>query len=164
MIFMIRTGGQPPPPPQVRYLSLIVPDHLQDENEIAQYLRNELDIPMLFLNVRKDAEQNITFAFGTHTGGQRVTLLRNENRARIEVTRRDVGHFIGMMHATAQTDAADWRVRLWGFYVEFSIWCLIAMAATGCYLWLSSRPRFVWAQFAFVSGSGVFLLLWFLTR
>lgn len=166
VIFMVKMAGGPPPKlvPTVRYESLTVPATLKTDGEIAAYVRRELGVPMLYMNTRRDADNNLQIAYGTHTGGQRVTILKDQNRARAEVTRRGVVAFIDMIHATAQTDAADWRVRLWGYYVEFSIWSLLAMTVSGVYLWLSSRPRYLWAQVALWSSCGIFVVLWIVTR
>jgi len=55
-------------------------------------------------------------------------------------------------------------VRLWAWYNRFAIWSLIAMAITGTYLWLASRPRYRVAQYSFAGGAGAFILLYALTR
>ena len=59
---------------------------------------------------------------------------------------------------------ADWRPQLWGIYNELATWALIFMAVAGVYLWLASRPKFVWGQLAFAGGILCFLALWLLSR
>jgi hypothetical protein len=58
----------------------------------------------------------------------------------------------------------DLLIRMWAWYTEFAIWSLLFMPVTGVYLWLASRPRHRWAQFSFAAGSGLFLLLYAITR
>jgi hypothetical protein len=60
-------------------------------------------------------------------------------------------HYVLLMH-------------LWTYYTEFSIYSLIAMALSGIYLWLASRPGYIWGQVAFVAGCGIFIVLYVLAR
>ncbi|MBI3679538.1 MAG: hypothetical protein HY235_04000 [Acidobacteria bacterium] len=69
------------------------------------------------------------------------------------------------MHEThIRNRSADWRMRLWTYYIELSIWALIVMSLTGVYLWLASRPGFRWAQLFFAAGTVCFLALWVFSR
>jgi hypothetical protein len=115
--------------------------------------------------VHRDAANNVTFDFYTVNGPQTVTLLEKENHLRVETRRNNLGHFLDNLHGTTMNARiTDPRIRLWTWYTEFSIWSLIFMSLTGVYLWLASRPKHRWAQFSFAAGSGVFLLLYALTR
>jgi hypothetical protein len=44
------------------------------------------------------------------------------------------------------------------------MWCLIGMILSGSYLWLSVRPAHRWALASLAAGTGVFVLMWWITR
>jgi hypothetical protein len=116
-------------------------------------------------DLRHDAANNLTFGLYGPSGVRVVTLLEKENRIRIESRRTNIWHYFDNLHATyPMARTTDLRVRMWSWYTEFSIWSLIFMSLTGVWLWLASRPRYLWAGVSFAAGSGAFLLLYALTR
>ena len=120
-------------------------------------------IPDWFL--RRDKQNNLQLDFYSPNGMRRVIVLEKENKIRIENNPVGFWEFVSRMHATTvRANAIDWRMRLWTYYTEFSIWSLIAMALSGIYLWLASRPSHKWALVSFAIGGGSFLILWGLTR
>ena len=156
------------PESQIRYVSYSVPPGADDKQAAAEVYA-QLGIPLTALPprfaLRRDRENNLTFDLYTVNGVHRVTVLEKEGRVRVAAERNNLWHFLNNLHTTTiRAPASDWRVRLWTWYNEAAIWSLIAMALSGMYLWLSSRPRFQPAQYAFLAGSGAFLLLYVLTR
>jgi hypothetical protein len=115
--------------------------------------------------VHRDSANNVSFTLYSVSGIRTVTLLEKENRVRLEARRNNMGHFFDNLHsATMNYPHADLVLSMWTWYTEFSIWSLIFMSVTGVYLWLASRPKHRWAQFSFAAGSGLFLLLYTITR
>ena len=146
------------------YTDFTAPASVIDDKEMVEIIRRQLRIAAVGLNNKRDANQNLSVNYYTQNGPRTVTYLEKENRLRIVDNPAPMLNFIDNLHGTANRHPADWRVRLWSYYNEFSVWSLIAMAATGVYLWLCSRPAYRWAQLAFAAGSGAFLLLYFLSR
>jgi hypothetical protein len=128
-----------------------------------------LDLPLVSPpakgQVRRDRQGNVAFDLYSMNGPRHVTLLEKENLIRIETRRNILPRYIDNLHTTTiGTGSRDLRVRMWSWYNEFAIWSLIFMAASGVWLWISSRPGCLWARISFATGSGAFLLLYFLTR
>jgi len=116
-------------------------------------------------DVRRDPRNNVAFNLYSANGVRTVTLLEKENRLRVEARRNNLGHFFDNLHsATMNYPHAAWSMRMWTWYTEFSIWSLVFMSVTGVYLWLASRPGYGWARISFAAGSGLFLLLYAITR
>ena len=107
----------------------------------------------------------LVLSFHGPNGVHRATLLEAEKKVRIEHSRSSIGEFMNLMHATTLYHSSpDLRVRLWALYVDLSIFSLLFMSATGLWLWLASRPRLWWARASFGAGTGLFVLLWLVTR
>jgi hypothetical protein len=154
--------------PEVRFLEFTASPRMSDP-ELAEHVYQALQIPLAApvpkFAIRRDPENRLALNFYTVNGIERATVLENENRVRIETTRNSIWQYFNSLHTTTmQARAPDLRIRLWGYYNELAIWSLIGMAASGVYLWLSSRPRFRPAQYTFATGAGIFLLLYILTR
>jgi hypothetical protein len=129
------------------------------------FLKLPLSGPPPKYTVHRNAGGDVTFDIYTVNGPTTVTLLEKEHRVRVEARRNNLAHFFDNMHATTMNSGAiDPLIRMWTWYTEFSIWSLIFMSITGVWLWLASRPRHRWAQISFAAGSGVFLLLYAITR
>ena len=94
----------------------------------------------------------------------KVLYAPKEDRLRIEITRSSLPFFIDDLHTVTSLHQRDWRMRAWAWYNHFAIWSLMAMAISGVYLWLASRPRHRIAQYSFAGGAAVFILLYALTR
>jgi hypothetical protein len=117
--------------------------------------------------LRRDADKNLTFNFFNPNAVTGVTVLEKEHQLRVRTLHNNTARFMNVLHkATIQHPIAkrDLRIKLWTWYNEFSIWSLMLMALSGVYLWLSSRPGFLWAQVSFVAGCGAFIVLYIVTR
>lgn len=148
----------------LRFENYKIPESLTGDREVAEAVRARLNIPAVGMNVQRDKENNLRCAFYTHNGPYFVTAFEKESRLEIAVHRSGMGSFFDNLHATASRNAKDWRVQLWAVYNEISIWSLIAMAVSGVYLWLASRPGLRWAQVSFATGSLAFLALYFFSK
>ncbi len=163
--FALKWPGESAEPRQeVRYQEFTSPAQAMDDRDLGERIRQELHIAAVSLDTHRNRDNDLVLDFYTHRGARRVTVLEKEHRLRIAFTPDSAWGFIDNLHATENRDVGDWRVRLWSWYNEFAIWSLIAMAITGLYLWISSRPRYRLAQVSLVLGSGAFLLLYWLSR
>ena len=161
-------AAKPKPEPLISMEDYTPPPNSSDK-QVADHIHQTRikgfahPIPDWFL--RRDKQKNLQLDFYSPNGMRRVIVLEKENKIRIENNPVGMWDFISRMHATTiRADAIDWRMRLWTWYTEFSIWSLIAMALSGLYLWLASRASYKWAIVSFAAGSGSFLVLWGLTR
>jgi hypothetical protein len=160
----LNDGKYKPPEPEVHFENFIVPAALIDDSAVAEEIRRRLSIPAVGIDIRRDEENNLNVAYYTHSGPRRITLLETENRLRIAKQQEDIWHYFDNLHGTANRHPSDWRVRLWTYYNEFSVWSLIAMAVSGVYLWLCSRPGYLWAQVSFLAGTAAVLVLYLFSR
>ena len=150
-----------------RYESFTPPPGSSDKqigDAVYERFRFPLTEPPPSWAIRRDAAGNLLFDFYTINGVHKLSYLPREGRLRIENIRNNVWFFLDDAHTMTDIKQADWRVRLWAWYNRFAIWSLIAMAITGTYLWLASRPRYRVAQYSFAGGAGAFILLYALTR
>jgi hypothetical protein len=147
----------PPPNSTDKQIADAVYDHLKPS------LTRAPPAPAL----HRDADKNLSFNFFSPNGIIAITVLEKENRLRVRTLKNNAGRFMNALHtATIQNQAAksDLRMRLWTYYNEFAIWSLLAMALSGVYLWLASRPGYRLAQYAFAGGCAVFIALYAMTR
>ena len=161
-------ADRPKPSPEVRYEDYSPPPNSTDKqvaDNIHQTRITGFAHPIPEWALKRDKEKNLQLDFYSPNGMRRVIVLEKENKIRIENNPVGIWDFMSRMHATTmRANAIDWRMQLWTYYTEFSIWSLIVMALGGVYLWLASRPSYKWAIVSFVAGSGAFIVLWGLTR
>ncbi len=113
---------------------------------------------------RNPANQLVT-EFYSVNGLIRATLLPGEQRVQVQTFRNSVWRFIDNVHATTIAEqGSDRAVRAWAWYIEFSIWSLIAMAASGAWLGLASRWNWRWTRVSLALGSAVFVLLYWMEK
>jgi hypothetical protein len=152
----------------VRFESFTVPANLTDK-QVAHLVWNTLQIPLTapehVFGIQRDGENNLNFSIYSENGVSGVTVLEKENRLRIETERSSIWEYFDNLHGTTvNTPVTDWRIRLWTYYIEFSIWTLLAMALGGLCLWLMSRPGHRLAQVLFLFSVGSFVVLYILSR
>lgn len=151
------------PPPVVSERAFHVPPGLRDiqiGDLVYQTLRPPFVSPRLY-PVFRDSNHDLIVDFYSVSGMQHVTVL--PDKLRIESHRKSVWQFVNRLHATTG-NPADLKLRLWAYYVEFSIWSLLAMVMTGLYMWLSARWRFRWAGYSFAAGTALVVVLWVTLR
>jgi hypothetical protein len=114
-----------------------------------------------------DLNGNLQINCWAPNGGHKVTFLEKDGWLRIQDTRNSLWNYLENIHAMLPRDAITKRLlnqRLWSYYVEFSVWSLLAMCLTGLYLWLTTRLRHFWAWCAFTAGSVAFAVLYVVGR
>ncbi len=152
----------------VAFRGFAAPADLTDAQVAAQVyrdLRIPLAAPLPNYAIHRNARNQLELSFYTVNGTRTVTVLEAERRLRIDSEERPgFWQFLNGVHTVTADGHPDARIRLWAWYNEFAIWSLMAMALSGLYLWLASRPRFRWAQISLTAGCGLFAALYFLTR
>lgn len=151
-----------------RYEPFTAPANLTDK-QVADLVYNQLKLPftrpMPDWYLRRIATNDLMLDFVNINGIYRVTVLEKEQRLRIEEIRNSAWLFLEDMHAGTARSADQMKLlRLWGIYNEFAMWSLIAMAISGAYLWLSSRPGLRWAQTCLAASGLASLALYILMR
>lgn len=149
------------PAPVVTERVFHVPAGLRDiqiGDLVYQTVRPPFVSPRLY-PVFRNANHELIVDFYSVSGMQHITVLPAGNKLRIESHRKNIWEYMNRLHATTGRPA-DLKLRLWAYYVEFSIWSLLAMVLTGLYMWLASRRQFRWAGYAFVAGAALVVVLW----
>ena len=160
--------GTSKPAPEVRTTPYEAPADFTDK-QVADDLFERLALPLTRSipewAVHRNASHALELTFNTPNGAYLVTVLEPEKVARIERRRNSFGEFMSTVHQTTLVfSAPDLRTRLWALYVDLSIVSLLFMAASGVWLWLSSRPHVWWARVSMAGGAALFVVLWFVTR
>ncbi len=116
-------------------------------------------------NVRRNAAHQLVADFYSVNGLVRVTVLEAEGMLRVETLRNSIWRFFDNAHATTiQETARDWAPSVWAWYIEISIWSLIAMALTGLWLGLASRWNLWWTKASFVAGTLAFAVFYMVEK
>ena len=158
-----RDSASEPP----RYESFTPPEGATDR-QIADLVFARFRIPFAGpipnWALHRDAAGNLPLEFWTVNGQRRLLYLPKEKRLRIEIVHKNLAFFLDDMHTVTDLKQPDWRMRIWAWYNQFAIWSLLAMAVSGVYLWLASRPGYRIAQYTFAGGAAIFILLYAATR
>src|SRR5262245_25045246 len=159
---------RPKIPHTVRYVPFTATPGATDKqvaDDVYKTLRLPLTRPMPDWFLRRTAENDLLLDFYNINGIFRVIVLEREGRLRIEEIRNSAGLFLGDMHAvTIGDDEAPRLMRVWAFYNEFAIWCLLAFCVSGVYLWLTAQARSWWAWTSLVTGTACFAAMWMTFR
>jgi hypothetical protein len=153
---------------EARVVDYTPPGDLSDV-EVAAHMHAALDLPytrrIADWAIGRNGDGVLVLNFYSPNGVYRATLLEADRQVRIEHRRNSLGAFANQLHAyTSFGPGVDPRLRLWALYVVLSIASLLFMAATGLWLWLAARPSLWWARVSFVTGAGLFVLLWVVGR
>jgi hypothetical protein len=135
---------------------------LQVAQRVVADLGLTLATPVHDFVIKHDAQNRLWLDLWHANGTHKVTILENERLIRVEEYRNSLWDYLDVLHATtAVFKSDDWRMQLWAYYNEFAMWNLLAMMASGAYLWLSVRARHRLAQWSLASGAAlVAVLLW----
>lgn len=133
----------------------------QVAGEVFRTLRLPLTRPMPDWFLRRTPDGHLLLDFYNINGIFRVVVLEQEGQLRVEEIRNSFWLFLEDVHAatTGEADAPGW-MRAWGVWNEAGMWCLLLFCASGVYLWLAARARFVWAWAALAAGAAAFAGIW----
>jgi hypothetical protein len=151
-------------------LDFAVPPNLTDSQVVeAVWTKIHLpfSLPSMFYGLHRDNSNNLCFNFWSiDKGGAKVTVLEQQRQLQVEEEGPNFWNYLNELHSTRMTGPSqvDWRTRYWSYYTEFGIWTLIAMALTGIWQWLLSRPGLRWAQITILLACVSFAALYILTR
>jgi hypothetical protein len=168
---LVATFAQPERPKTahtVRYVPFTAAPSATDRqvaDAVYATLALPLTRPMPGWYLRHTAENDLLLDFYNINGIWRVVVLEREHRLRIEAIRNSTWLFLSDAHAATTGDAeAPPVVRVWGFYNDFAMWCLLAFCMSGVYLWLASEPRWWYAWAALGAGAFAMAALWLTFR
>jgi hypothetical protein len=83
----------------------------------------------------------------------------------VQTFRNSIWRFVDNVHATTISETArDGATEAWAWYIEFSIWSLIAMALTGMWLGLRGRWSYRWTRVSLAAGIAVFAVLYWMEK
>jgi len=152
-------------PPEVE-IRKFTPPEIAGDREVAAAISEEILIDNSAAPViTRNAEHQMVVNFYSVNGLKRVTVLEGEGRIRIETMRNSVWRFVDNLHATTISEKSTGvAVRAWAWYIEFSIFCLLAMILTGCWMGLRFRWSFRWTPVSLVAGFAAATALFFLVR
>lgn len=144
-----------------------VPVGLADR-ELADHIQSALALPFTqpappWL-LGRDADNNVRFGLPTAAHVYRITVLEKQHRLRVEKEAYVLWQYLFHLHEMTPRGQPYLAMRMWAYYMEFSIWSLIWMAVSGVYLWLVSRRKLLWAQASFVTGIAVFVAFYLVVR
>jgi hypothetical protein len=115
--------------------------------------------------VRRNATNQLVTDFYSVNGLVRVTALPGEHRIQVQTFRNSIWRFMDNAHATTIAETKrDGAVLAWAWYIEFSIWSLIAMSLGGLWLGISSRWNYRWTRVSLAAGCLVFVTLYWLEK
>ncbi len=103
---------------------------------VVKLLELSLATPVHDFNIRRDAQHRLALDFYHANGRHKITILGD--RIRVEYARASLWKYLSTLHVTtAAFHSGDWRMQLWAWWNEFAMWCLLAMTASGVWIWLS---------------------------
>jgi hypothetical protein len=148
----------------IQHVPFTVPASAADK-EVARLVYDTLKLPLTrpmpdwFL--RRTADNHLLLDFYHINGIYRVIVLEDEQRLRVEQIRNSIWLFLADIHAATPADReAPAPIRAWALWNEVAMWSLLGFCLSGAYLWLSTRPRLVWAWTALAAGTACFAVLW----
>jgi hypothetical protein len=162
------TAERPKQLHSVQYVPFTPPASASDK-ETAQQVYRQLNYPLTrpipdwFL--RHTPDNHLLLDFYNINGIYRVVVLEEENRLRVEHIRNSNWLFLEDIHAATIGDAeAPALIRAWAVWNEAGLWALLGFCVSGVWLWISTRPRFVWAWVGLGFGVASFAAMWKIFR
>lgn len=159
---------RPKVPRMIRHQTFVPPPSATDKqiaDVVYQRLKLPLTRPMPLFAIKRNANNDLQLDFYNINGIYRVIVLERDRMLSIDEIRNSLGIFLADMHAITPGDPEAPRLlRIWAFYNEFAMWCLIAFTASGVYLWLSAPERTPWAWGSLAAGCAAFAALWMAFR
>ena len=151
--------------PAVTSIDFTAPPGASDR-EVAQLLAQTVATPHSGPPVvRRNPANQLVADFYSPNGLRRVTLLENERRAQIQTYRNSIWRFIDNVHATTIAEqSTSSALHWWAWYIELSIWSLVAMSLSGVWLGVTARWQFGWTRVSLSAGFAAFVVLYWLER
>jgi hypothetical protein len=152
-------------PPAVSFREFTPPGSASDR-EVAELLAQAAAPPHAGPpGFRRNAANQLVTDLYSINGLTRITLIENEHRARIQTFRNSFWRFIDNAHATTISEnARGSAVQAWAWYIELSIWSMIAMAFSGFWLGVTARWNYRWTRVSLAAGCVAFMALYWLER
>jgi hypothetical protein len=128
---------------------------------VVSLLGLSLATPVHDFNIGHDGEHRLVLDFYHANGRHKVTVMENPVRLHIERTHASVARYLSTLHVTtAAFHSGDGRMQLWAWWNEFAMWCLLAMTASGVWIWLRrTAAKNAWRRAHRYSALGLLALL-----
>lgn len=169
LVATMQPGPERPKSPQsIRHVPIAIPPSATDK-QVARLVYDTLKLPLTrpmpdwFL--RRTPDNHLLLDFYNINGIYRVIVLENEQRLRVEEIRNSIWLFLEDIHAATPGDEeAPAAIRAWALWNEAAMWSLLVFGLSGAYLWLTTRPQFIWAWAALTAGTAAIAILWSVFR
>jgi hypothetical protein len=151
--------------PAITLLDFTAPPSASD-NEVGQIISATVpDLKNRSYYGHRDEDNQFVADFYGPNGLVRATVLESAHRLEVRNYRNSIWRFIDNIHATT-FHAGRWgtALRVWGIYVEFSIWSLMTMVLSGICLAVSVRWRYRWTLFSIAAGWFAFTVFWIVEK
>jgi hypothetical protein len=151
--------------PAVEFLDFTPPPSASDR-EVAQLIAQVLQPAHAGPPViRRNGANQLVTEFYSINGLLRATLLESQHRLQTQTFRNSIWRFIDNAHATTiSEETRSSAVRAWAWYIELSIWSLVAMTLSGLWLGVTARWNFRWTRVSLAAGSAAFVVLYWMER
>jgi hypothetical protein len=156
--------------PRSTMVDFAAPSNLSDA-QLAEAVGRQIHIPLTrpdeYNSLHRDDANNLSFNYWTlPRGSVQVTVLEAQRKVQMVEENPNLWLYLNNLHTTTMEGQsnADWHIRYWSYYTEVGIWALLALAISGVWQWLASRPGLRWAQTALVLAGASFVLLYAVTR
>ncbi len=107
----------------------------QTAERVAVQLGLTLAMPVQSFAIQHDPSGKLLLDFYHANGRHKVTVLPDENRVRIEVTRNSFARYADILHmTTAAFRSGDWRMQFWAYYNEVALWCFVGMLMSAAWM------------------------------
>jgi hypothetical protein len=126
---------------------------------VYELLKPQMSRPVPDWALQKSSEGYLRLDFYNVNGILRAFV--EPTQLRVEHIRNSTGIFIEDIHAaTLNNEGAAPLIRAWAAWNELGIWALLFFSVTGLYLWLATRPAWVWGWVTLGVSCAVFGAFW----
>ena len=137
--------------------------NMKDEMALSEAVRDKLGLIGWSLpwDTRRDDRGNLHFGLSRPGKYYLIHVLFDENRVRVEETRRGFWAVVNSLHARMGVPSSRF-MNLWGAYTELCTWVVLLSAASGVYLWTRRQKERVvgWILLAGASGTSLLLMVY----
>src|ERR1700730_17727026 len=110
-------------------------------DRLASQLGLTLAMPVQQAAIQHDAAGNLLLDFSHANGRHRVTVLPDQHRLSITITRNALSRYFDILHMTTGVfRSGDRRMQMWAYFNEVALWCLCVLLGSGAWM-AGSRCR-----------------------
>ena len=116
-------------------------------DRLASLLGLTLATPVQPAAIQHDAAGHLLLDFYHANGRHRVTVLPDQHRLSITITRNALPRYLDILHMTTGVfRSGDRRMQMWAYYNEVALWSLLVLLGSGAWMaWDRFRLRRWWS-------------------